>query len=159
MKRKCDLMNISIVEKDIKEIDIIKSLWEKLNLIHLDKSVDFKSKYENFTFDKRKESIYKKAEKGIMKLYILFDNDEREYVGYCLSSIKENLGEIESIFIEEKYRKHGLGDKLMKNALKWFESKEIKNIEINVVYANDGALPFYERHGFHIGNYILKRNY
>lgn len=156
-------MNISIVEKDLTEIDlteidIIKSLWKKLNLIHLDKSVYFKSKYENFTFDKRMKSIYKKAEKGIMKLDLLLDNDKGEYVGYCLSSIEEDLGEIESIFIEEKYRKHGLGDKLMQSALKWFESREIKDIEINVVYANDGALPFYERHGFHIGNYILKRN-
>lgn len=152
-------MDIIIVEKDITEIDIIKPLWEKLNLIHLDKSVNFKSKYENFTFYKRMESIYKKAEKGIIKLDVLLDNDEREYVGYCLSSIEDNLGEIESIFIEKKYRKQGLGDKLVQSALKWFELKGIKNIEINVVYANDGALPFYERHGFHIGNYILKRNY
>lgn len=150
-------MNIISVEKDITEIYIIKPLWEKLNLIHLNKSVYFKSKYEKFTFDKRMESIYKKAEKGIIKLDLLLDNDKGEYVGYCLSSIEEGLGEIESIFIEEKYRKHGLGDKLMQSALKWFESKEINNIEINVVYANNGALPFYERHGFHIENYILKR--
>lgn len=152
-------MDIIVVEKDITEIDIIKPLWEKLNLIHLDKSVNFKSKYENFTFYKRMESIYKKAEKGIIKLDVLLDNDGREYVGYCLSSIEDNLGEIESIFIEKKYRKQGLGDKLVQSALKWFELKEIENIEINVVYANDGVLPFYERHGFHIGNYILKRNY
>lgn len=151
-------MNINIIEKDITEIDIIKPLWEKLNLIHLDKSVNFKSKYENFTFDKRMEAIYKNAEKGIIKLDVLLDNDKREYVGYCLSSIKEGLGEIESLFIEKTYRKHGLGDKLINNALDWFESKGIKNIEVSVVYANDEALPFYERHGFHIGNYILKRN-
>lgn len=135
-------MNISIIEKDITEINIIKPLWEKLNLIHLDKSVHFKSKYENFTFDKRMESICKKSEKGIMKFDLLLVNDKGEYVGYCLSSIEEGLGEIESIFIDEKYRKNGLGDKLMKSALKWFESKGIKNIEINVVYANNEALPF-----------------
>jgi ribosomal protein S18 acetylase RimI-like enzyme len=151
-------MNISIVEKDITEIYIIKPLWEKLNLIHLDKAVYFKSKYESFTFDKRMESIYKKAEKGIIKLNVLLDNDKGEHVGYCLSSIENSLGEIESIFIEKQYRKLGLGDKLMSNTLNWFESKGIKNIEINVVYANDEALPFYERHGFHVGNYILKRN-
>ena len=150
-------MNISIVEKDITDIDIIKPLWEKLNLIHLDKSVYFKSKYENFTFEKRCESIYKKAQKGIIKLDVLLDSDKADYVGYCLSSIEATLGEIESIFIEKEYRKFGLGDKMMNNALKWFESNGIKNIEINVVYANDEALPFYERHGFHVGNYILKQ--
>lgn len=35
--------------------------------------------------------------------------------------------------------------------------KDITNIEIGVVYANDEALPFYEHYGFHIGNYVLKR--
>jgi ribosomal protein S18 acetylase RimI-like enzyme len=157
MKGESSSMNISIVEKDITEIEIIKPLWEKLNLIHLDKSVYFKSKYESFTFDKRMESIYKKAQKGIIKLALLLDNDKRVYIGYCLSSIEEDLGEVESIFIEKQYRKLGLGDKLMNNTLDWFESKGIKNIQINVVYANDGALPFYERHGFYIGNYILKK--
>ena len=150
-------MNISIVEKDITELGVIKPLWEKLNLIHLDKSVYFKSKYENFTFEKRIESIYQKAQKGIIKLDVLLYNNEGEFVGYCLSSIEDSFGEIESIFIEKAYRKFGLGDKLMNNALKWFESNGIKNIEINVVYANDEALPFYERHGFNVGNYILKK--
>jgi len=150
-------MNITIVEKDIKDIELIKPLWEQLNLVHLDKSVHFKDKYEKFTFDKRMGSIYEKAQKGIIKIDILLDSDKGNYIGYCLSSIEDTLGEIESIYIEKQYRKFGLGDKLMKSALKWFESKEITNIEINVVYANDEALPFYERHGFHVGNYILKR--
>lgn len=151
-------MNICIVEKDIKEIELIKPLWEQLNFIHLDKSIYFKNKFKNHTFDKRMGYIYKKARKGIMKLDILLDNDTGNYIGYCLSSIEDNLGEIESIYIENQYRKFRLGDKLMKNALTWFESNTITNIEINVVYANDEALPFYERYGFHVGNYILKRN-
>ena len=151
-------MNICIIEKDITEIEIIKPLWEQLNSIHLDKSIYFKKKFKNHTFDKRMESIYKKAQKGIMKLDILLDNDTGNYIGYCLSSIEDNLGEIESIYIENQYRKFRLGDKLMMNALTWFESNTITNIQINVVYANDEALPFYERYGFHVGNYTLKRN-
>ena len=149
-------MNVCLVEKDITEIELIKPLWEKLNLIHFDKSVYFKCKYEKFTFDDRMKSIYKKAQKGIIKLDMLLNNNG-EYVGYCLSSIEENLGEIESIFIENQYRKLKLGDKLMRSALNWFESNSITNIQINVVYANDEALPFYKHYGFNIGNYILKR--
>lgn len=151
-------MNICIVEKDITEIEAIKPLWEQLNSIHLDKSVYFKNKYEKFTFEKRMESIYEKAQKGILKLDILLDNDRGKYIGYCLSSIEDNLGEIESIYIENQYRKFRLGDKLMKNALAWFESNNITNIKISVVYANNEVLPFYERYGFHVGRYILKRN-
>ncbi|MFL0269400.1 GNAT family N-acetyltransferase [Candidatus Clostridium radicumherbarum] len=151
-------MNVCIVEKDITEIELIKPLWKKLNIIHIHKSVNFKSKYEKFTFEKRIESINKKAQNGILKLDVLLDNDTNTYVGYCLSSIEDDLGEIESIYIENQYRKFKLGDKLMKSALNWFELNSITKIQINVVYANDEALPFYQHYGFHIGNYVLKRD-
>ena len=151
-------MNISIVEKHITELELIKPLWEKLNSIHLDKSVYFKNKFHEFTFDKRMEHICEKAQKGIIKLDMILDNDNGNYLAYCLSSIENNSGEIESIFVEQQHRKFKLGDKLMKNALNWFESNRTTNISINVVYANDDVLPFYERYGFHVGNYILKRN-
>ncbi len=150
-------MNISLVEKDINEIQLIKPLWEKLNLIHFNKSVYFKSKYEKFKFEKRMESINRISENGTVKLDVILDNDTMEYVGYCLSLIEDNIGEIESIFIEKQYRGYKLGDKLMINALNWFESNSITNVQINVVYANDEAIPFYERYGFYVGNYILKR--
>ena len=150
-------MNISLVEKDINEIQLIKPLWEKLNLIHFNKSVYFKSKYEKFKFEKRMESINRISENGTVKLDVILDNDTMEYVGYCLSLIEDNIGEIESIFIEKQYRGYKLGDKLMINALNWFESNSITNVQINVVYANDKAIPFYEHYGFYVGNYILKR--
>lgn len=40
----------------------------------------------------------------------------------------------------------------MVNTLNWFKSYSITDIQINVVYANDEAIPL-----FYIGNYILKR--
>lgn len=150
-------MNICIVDKDILEIELIKPLWEKLNSIHFDKSVHFKEKYDKFTFDKRMEPINKKAQKGIIKIDMLLDIDNGNYVGYCLSSIEDDLGEIESLYIENQYRKLKFGDKLMRSALNWFEANSITNIQINVSYGNDGVIPFYESYGFCIGNYILKR--
>ncbi len=150
-------MNIGIVEKNIKEIELMKPLWELLNSMHLDISIYFKNKYEKFTFEKRMEPIYVKAQKGKIKLDMLLNRDNGIYIGYCLSSIEDDLGEIESIYIEDQYRRFALGDKLMKCALHWFELNFITNIQINVAYANDEAVPFYERYGFYIGNYILKR--
>jgi len=149
-------MNICIVEKSINELELIKPLWEKLNSVHFDKSIYFKSKYENFTFEKRTKSIYEKSQKGTIKIDMLWNSEIDNYVGYCLSSIKDNLGEIESIYIEDNYRKFGLGGKLMESSLNWFESNGITNIQIGVAYANDEALPFYKRYGFYIGNYILR---
>lgn len=150
-------MSINIIEKNLDEIDLIKPLWEQLNQLHFEKSVNFKKRFQNYSFEKRMEGVIRKAENGITKLDILFDDEKHKYVGYCLSSIEDNAGEIESIFIEKEYRKYGLGGKLMKSALKWFEDNSITDIKINVVYNNSDALPFYERYGFKIGNYILSQ--
>ncbi|EKQ58281.1 MULTISPECIES: GNAT family N-acetyltransferase [unclassified Clostridium] len=151
-------MGINIVTKGIKDIELIKPLWEQLNSVHLEKSVYFKQRFENFTFDKRMKSIIQKADGENIKLDILLDDDSGKYTGYCLSAIDDGYGEIESIYIERDYRKFGLGGKLMESSLDWFESNNIKNIKINVVYANDDALPFYKRYGFNISNYVLKND-
>lgn len=148
-------MSIKIVEKNINDIELIKPLWEQLNELHYEKSVNFKKRFVNYKFEKRMEGIIKKAERGIIKLDILFDDEKNKYVGYCLSSIEDFQGEIESIFIEKEYRKYGQGGKLIESALEWFKDKNISDIKINVVYNNSDALPFYERYGFRIGNYIL----
>jgi len=150
-------MNICIVEKSIKEIELIKPLWEQLNSVHLEKSIYFKNKFEKFTFDKRTKSIYEKSQKGNIKIDMLWNSETENYVGYCLSSIEDTLGEIESIYIDNNYRKFGLGGKLMESSLSWFELNGITNIQIGVVYSNEEALPFYKRYGFYVGNYILKR--
>jgi Acetyltransferases len=150
-------MNILIIEKAIEEINIIKPLWEGLNAVHLEKSINFKDKYMNFTFEKRMESIYEKAKNGAIKLDVLLDSDTTRYVGYCISSIEAGRGEVESIYILEEYRKFGQGKELMERALKWFDENDVNDISINVVYANDEALPFYKSFGFNISNYILKR--
>jgi ribosomal protein S18 acetylase RimI-like enzyme len=150
-------MDIYIIEKSIKEIELIKPLWEQLNIVHLGKSIHFKSKFEKFTFDERVKFIYEKSQNGTVKIDLLWNSETKNYVGYCLNSISDNLGEIESIYIEDKYRKFGLGGKLMDSSLSWFELNGITNIQIGVVYSNEEALPFYERYGFYVGTYVLRK--
>ncbi|MCB2299261.1 GNAT family N-acetyltransferase [Clostridium tagluense] len=61
------------------------------------------------------------------------------------------------MYIDDYYRKFGLGGKLMESSLSWFKLNKITNIQIGVVYSNEEALPFYERYGFYVGTYILRR--
>lgn len=83
------MMSIVIVEKGINDIELIKPLWEQLNELHYQKSVNFKKRFETYSFEKRMAGIIKKAERGIIKLDILFDDEKNKYAGYCLSSIED----------------------------------------------------------------------
>lgn len=150
-------MNISIIEKGLDEIEIIKPLWEQLNFVHINNSVFFKKEYGNLSFSERMKLIYNKVHDSIFKFDLILDNETGTFVGYCLSSIQSTKGDIESIYIDKQYRRLGLGDKLMRRALEWFKTNSIDDIKIDVVYANDEALPFYKCYGFDIKYYVLHK--
>ncbi len=148
-------MDIRIVSGGLKDMALVKPLWERLNAVHLEKSVHFKKKYKHFTFEQRMEPVLEKAGRGQLKIDLLMDGERA--AGYCISSIENGSGEIESIYIEPELRGGGWGGKLIERALSWFEENGIEDISIGVVYDNKDALPFYERYGFQISTYVLKR--
>ena len=43
------------------DLDLIKPLWEKLNQLHLDLSQNFKSRFQNKTWESRKNDLIKKS--------------------------------------------------------------------------------------------------
>ncbi|MCL2323934.1 MAG: hypothetical protein FWC47_17735, partial [Oscillospiraceae bacterium] len=84
-------MNNEIIFRhgDIAILDEIKELWEELNKHHLEKSPYFKHHFENYTFEKRKESIIKEAKNGKILVIIAYDNNKK--IGYIVSSVKTNI--------------------------------------------------------------------
>ena len=146
---------IKYFETDEKDLDRIKDLWNKLRLQHQLKSKHFSRDYENIVFEVRKQQLLKKSEKWVFKVDLVFDHDH--IVGYCVSSVSNDKGEIDSIYIEEKYRSVGIGDKLMKRALSWMDIMGVKNKEILISVGNDDTIEFYNRYGFYPKHILLKQ--
>lgn len=76
-------------------------------------------------------------------------------VGHTIISIKKNYpifdmkyyGRINTIFIKEEFRGKGIGSELKKEALKWFKSKGINRISLNVDPNNNRAIDAYKNWG------------
>ena len=70
---------------------------------------------------------------GALNLPILNDDNIRielivdceTTVGYCISTIEKKVGEIDSIYIEEKYRENGYGTQLIENSKKWLNENNV----------------------------------
>ena len=95
-------MDIDYKSGDETVLDEIQELWEELNQLHLDKSPYFKHHYISFSYQARKESLIKCAERG--KLFVLIAYHDSVKIGYCVASVVEDVGEIESIYIKPDYR-------------------------------------------------------
>lgn len=54
---------------------------------------------------------------------------------------------LEDIFIKSEYRKHGLGEAMLKEIARIAASRGFERIDFNVLEWNTPALKFYEKHG------------
>ena len=76
---------------------------------------------------------------------------------YCISKILNGVGEISSIYVEDKFRHIGIGSKLMNVALDWLDSNCVNAITINVAVGNERVLSFYNKFNFFERHLVLKR--
>lgn len=152
------MVNLTFIDTGSESLDLIQPLWEKLNEHHLNQKSDFQEHYANFTFQERKEMLLKKSHDGKMLIILVEDEDSKILVAYCITTISpENEGEIDSIYVEERYRSLGIGNKLMKHSLKWMDEKGVRTRKVVVATGNQEALSFYEGYGFRPRSITLKQ--
>ncbi|XMB86566.1 GNAT family N-acetyltransferase [Mycoplasmatota bacterium WC44] len=149
---------IDYIKLDLGDIKEIKELWEKLSKHHKEKSVDFKHIFEKVTFDIRIISYLNKVKKGKYSIDVVVDSDKGVSIGYGMNSIsEENIGEVDSIYIDPEYRGFGIGDELMRKALLFFEENKAKKILLGIAVGNEEVLEFYNKYGFKPRTIILEK--
>ncbi len=149
--------DFEFISGSIELIDLVQPLWEKLNKYHEINSDYFYDKFRKLKFEVRKDKFIKDNDLEV-KIDLIKDTEKGFYIGYCISTINKDLiGEIDSLFVEKEYRKHGLGDKLMNRTIEWLNSKKVKTKIIGVAEGNDNVLEFYKRYGFYKKMVILEQ--
>lgn len=134
---------MDIVKLNKEDLPEVKTLWEELNQIHLEKSKYFKSYYSEFSFENRLHALY---EKERIETFVLKDKDEK--MGYCIASIENKKGEIDSIYVKPSAQKKGMGKLLMDEAMKWFHENGIQKVSVSIAVGNEAVLKFYRKYHF-----------
>lgn len=137
------MADVTYLELGPESLELIRPLWERLNEHHLVRSPSFRYHYEQMTFDVRKADLLKKE-----RLHVILALSGGAPIGYCVCTISDETGEIESIFVLDQYRRSGIGDRLMHLALAWLETGGAKKKIVAVAAGNEAALPFYASFGF-----------
>lgn len=134
---------MDIIKLDKDSLHEIKGLWEELNSLHEELSTNFKNHFRSFTFEERCKKLNQRND-----LVVFAARDEGEYVGYCIATMNDNTGEIDSIYIRPEQRKNGIGKRLMEHAMDWLNRAECTEINIAVAEGNESVLDFYRKYGF-----------
>jgi dTDP-4-amino-4,6-dideoxy-D-galactose acyltransferase len=70
--------------------------------------------------------------------------------GYITCAIKQGVGDIGLIAVDDRYRRHGLGGNLLAEASRWFSAHGVERVQVVTQGSNIAPLRMYERYGFRI---------
>lgn len=137
----------------VKDFDRIHELDMKGTMDHYKKYCrDMKDprKFKDYYYDHFKKLFRKKT------VLFLVAEEKGEIIGYCLGEIDKckktskynKKGYMSEVYVTEKYRKEGVAKKLVKELFKWFRTKKVKWIRLDVYSKNKRAIRFWEEIGF-----------
>jgi len=137
----------------------VQPLWVKLRAYHSHLPWHFAGEMHRLTFEPRKQEILTKAAPGKLRIEVASTASDAVDVAYCISTVSASgRGEVDSIFVEESFRGHGIGSELLRHALVWLESLGASSKVVTVAYANEEALALYKRFGFHPRTILLEQS-
>jgi ribosomal protein S18 acetylase RimI-like enzyme len=134
--------SIIIRKAKLKEVGEISKLHKKL--------AEYHHRLDNFYSSKINSKRYiRKVIKQILVAEL-----EGKIVGFIIFRIKkhpaysEKITHISDLYVDEKYRKLGIGKKLVEEIIKLSKSKKVKYITITVHCKNEIGLKFWKKLGF-----------
>jgi GNAT superfamily N-acetyltransferase len=130
-------------------LDAIAPLWKKQALLHAGFSPHFADDFRNRTFFNRKKELLAKAHHRRIHVILAIKKSTRSLVGYAVGTINSlNVAEVDSLFVEKRFRRAKIGTLLMVKMLQWFDSHHTEAVTVTVATGNESAFPFYRRFGF-----------
>ena len=92
----------------------------------------------------------KLAANGLFRLILASDRENGSVIGYIVSSLSaEHTGEIESVFVTERYRGIGVGSVLVTMALAWLDEHGSVRNRVSVADGNEEVWAFYRKFDFY----------
>jgi ribosomal protein S18 acetylase RimI-like enzyme len=140
-------------------LDAVRPLWEKLRAHHVPLLSKFPGEAPPFNFGSRKQEILGKAAAGKIRIELVSIAPDAVDIAYCVSTITgDGRGEIDSMFVEDHFRGRGIGSQLVRHALEWMDGIGASSKVVSVAHANEAALAFYKRFGFHPRTILLQHS-
>ena len=145
-------MKIEIIQATDAHIQEIAGIWKESMDFHSNIDAHFAARENAHTefITHLREVMQKKDALTLVAL------EKGRVVAYSISFLfmrppifeERVYGFISDIAVKSDYRRKGIGEKLLDKMIEWFESQNVKRIELRVVAQNEVGYSFWRKHGF-----------
>jgi len=154
---------IEIVKAEEKHVADIGRLWWEFILFHQDIDpiwTPLEGSIPGFIENHLRR--FMKSEDGL----VLVAGDKGKVIGYSLSEIRRNspglkrekYGYIDEMAVTANYQRRGIGEKMLADIMRWFQSNDIKRVELGTTTQNVVGNSFWQKQGFMIYMNTLYKN-
>ena len=153
-------MNITLKKATIEDLSIIQNLNNELC------KYETINKFDNYIEDWSLSDISKEYfEYMIKEEFVVVAKVENEIVGYLAGSTHKDetysyyegiTAELNNMFIMEKFRKYGIGSKLVNSFFNWCKEQNAKRVMVTASFNNINTINFYKKNGFKEINVSLR---
>jgi ribosomal protein S18 acetylase RimI-like enzyme len=154
---------IEIVKAEEKHVADIGRLWWEFILFHQDIDpiwTPLEGSIPGFIENHLRR--FMKSEDGL----VLVAGDKGKVIGYSLSEIRRNspglkrekYGYIDEMAVTANYQRRGIGEKMLAEIMRWFQSNDIKRVELGTTTQNLVGNSFWQKQGFTIYMNTLYKN-
>jgi ribosomal protein S18 acetylase RimI-like enzyme len=93
------------------------------------------------------------------EIRLFLAKEDKDMVAFLQAGITPNrkFGFISDLHVLESYRSRGIGENLIQNCFRWLKENRVTDCILEVAGGNEKVLEFYNKYGFKIQTYILKR--
>ena len=157
-----DIKVVSYKEENQENLQKMMFDFQKF-MIHIDTWKVFK--FDKDYRDKATDELLKNIKEKKGKVYLAKSGND--FIGYIAGYIVPNKkdfetytwkrGYVDELYLEEKYRRLGIGKKLLGKIEDYFRSQKCDTIGFNALFANKNALEFYGKLGFEKRSLFLSK--
>ena len=153
---------VEIVRAEEKHVTDIGKLWWEFMLFHQKYDPWFTPRENSIPgFEENQVRRLMKSEDGLTLVAI----DRGKVVGYSLSEIRgpsaafgrDKWGYVHDMAVTGKYRRRGVGEKMLAEVINWFRSRQVNRIELQTASQNPIANSFWQKQGFKVYMHTLYR--
>ncbi len=146
------MSGLKLRKAEVSDVDTIVSMRLSLQR-HLEKSNPLIWRYT----DEKKKLIGKNLEELLAdeNHLILIAEVDKEVVGFIHGQVQQRLthlptviGSLATVFVNEGFRRRGIGSRLINEIYKFFRTKKVEDVYLRYVVGNREGVKFWETLGF-----------
>jgi len=154
-------MEINIKRATLNDLKTIQTLNDKLFKFEMENRLD--SYVETWPFSNNAEDYFNNL---IENQFVAIAECDNNVAGYLAGSIYQDetyscyegiTAELENMFVEENYRKYGVGSRLIEHFNDYCKMNDVKRIIVTASFGNNDAINFYKKNGFNDYNIQLRK--